>query len=90
MTGPHAGIVVGVLGQWASGKTEAASTLIRHLGGEGNVVSLSDRVLWISQLIKHMLDLDESEISVSVEEDGRRRLDSKLVTVWLRPDHFVK
>jgi dephospho-CoA kinase len=26
-------IIVGVLGQWASGKTEAARTLIRHLGG---------------------------------------------------------
>jgi hypothetical protein len=85
MTEPHAGIVVGVLGQWASGKSEAARTLVKHLGGEGNVVFLSDRVLWISQLINHMLELDDSEVSVSVEDDGRQRLDSELVTVWLRP-----
>ena len=31
-------IVVGVLGQWASGKSTAAKTLVSYLGGEENVV----------------------------------------------------
>ena len=90
MTEPDAPIIVGVLGQWASGKTEAARTVIRHLGGEGNVVFLSDRVLWVSQLIKHMLELEDSEFSVSVEDDGRQRLDSELATVWLRPGEDLR
>ena len=60
MTEPGAGIVVGVLGQWASGKTEAARTLIRHLGGEGKVVFLSDRGLFAGQAIQHLLDRDDS------------------------------
>ena len=48
MTETQAEIVVGVLGQWASGKAEAARTLIRHLGGEGPVVFLTDRALYDS------------------------------------------
>ena len=43
------GIIVGILGQWASGKTEGAKTLIRHLGGEDKVTFLTDRVLFASQ-----------------------------------------
>ncbi len=85
MTETHAGIVVGVLGQWASGKTEAARTLIRHLGGEDKVVFLTDRALFASQAVKHVLDLEDSEVVVSVDDDGRQRLDSELVTVWLAP-----
>jgi hypothetical protein len=82
--------MVGVLGQWASGKTEAARTLIEHLGGEGNVVFLSDRVLWISYWIEHMLKLDDSEVAVTIEADGRRRLDSELATVWLQPGEDLR
>ncbi|MFC2030898.1 hypothetical protein ACFLWA_09245, partial [Chloroflexota bacterium] len=85
MTDPHEGIVVGVLGQWASGKTEAARTLIGYFGGEGNVVFLSDRVLWVSLVIKHVLALEDSEIVLSVEDDGRQRLDCELFTIWLAP-----
>jgi hypothetical protein len=85
-----AGLVVGVLGQWASGKTEAARTLIRHLGGRDEVTFLSDRVLWISYLIQHVRALDDSEVSVSLEADERQRLDSELVTVWLRPGETLE
>jgi hypothetical protein len=85
MAESQAGIVVGVLGQWASGKTEAARTLIRHLGGEGKVVFLTDRALFAGQAIQHLLDHDDSEVTVRVEEDGRRRLDCELVTIWLNP-----
>jgi uridine kinase len=44
-------IVVGVLGQWASGKSTAARTLIRYLGGEGKVTFITDRELFIQSYI---------------------------------------
>jgi hypothetical protein len=84
------GIIIGVLGQWASGKTEAARTLLRHLGGEGKVVFLTDRVLFASQVIKHILELEGSQVTVSMEDDGRQRLDGKLVTVWLKPGEDLR
>jgi len=49
------GIIVGVLGQWASGKSTAARTLIRYLGGEGKVVFINDRDLFASQAFNHIL-----------------------------------
>jgi hypothetical protein len=81
----YAGVVVGVLGQWASGKTEAARTLIRHLGGEGEVVFLTDRALFASQAIKHVLEHRDSEVVVHIEDDGRQRFDCEPVTIWLDP-----
>jgi hypothetical protein len=84
------GIIVGVLGQWASGKTEAARTLVGHLGGEGKVTFLADRALFASQAVNHVLELEGSEVSVSVEDDGRQRLDSELVTVWLGPGEDLR
>lgn len=83
MMEPDEGIVVGVLGQWASGKTEAARTLIRHLGGEDKVTFLTDRVLFARQVVDHILGLEDSKIVVTVEADGRRRLDGELGVVWL-------
>jgi hypothetical protein len=90
MTRPDGGIVVGVLGQWASGKTEAARTLIRHLGGRGEVVFLTDRVLFASQAVDHILELEDSKVQVGMEDDGRKRLDSELVTIWLRPGEDLR
>ena len=90
MSESYAGVVVGVLGQWASGKTEAARTLIRHLGGEGNVVFLTDRALFASQAIKHLLELEDSEVAVRIEDDGRQRLDCDLLTIWLAPGEDLK
>ena len=69
---PRAGVVVGILGQWASGKTEAAKTLIRHLGGEDKVVFLTDRARFADQAINHILELEDSEVVVSVDDDGRQ------------------
>ena len=63
----------------------AARTLIRHLGGEGNVVFLTDRALFAGQAIKHVLGLDESEVVVRVEDDRRQQLDCDLLTIWLAP-----
>ena len=90
MTESDGGIIVGVLGQWASGKTEAARTLIRHLGGEGDVVFLTDRVLFARQAVNHILELEESDVTVSLEEDGRRRLEGELATVWLGPGEDLR
>ena len=84
------GIIVGVLGQWASGKTEAARTLVRHLGGEGKVVFLTDRVLFAGQVVNHILELEDSNVVVSTEDDGRQRLDGELATVWLGPGEDLR
>lgn len=90
MTKPDGGIIVGVLGQWASGKTEAARTLVRHLGGEGKVLFLTDRVLFASQVVNHILELEDSQVVVSMEYDGRQRLDGELATVWLGPGEDLR
>ena len=90
MIEPEGGVIVGILGQWASGKTEAARTLIRHLGGEGKVVFLTDRVLFASQAVKHILELDDSEVTVSIEDGGGQRFDSKLITIWLDPGEDLR
>jgi hypothetical protein len=84
------GIIVGVLGQWASGKTEAARTLIRYLGGRREVVFLTDRVFFASQAVNHILELYDSKVVESMEDDGRKRLDGELATVWLRPGEDLR
>jgi ABC-type oligopeptide transport system ATPase subunit len=78
-------IIVGVLGQWASGKSTVARTLIRYLGGEGEVVFIADAVLFAGQAVNHILELDDSEVRVGIEDDGRRRLEGEHATVWLDP-----
>ena len=78
-------IIVGVLGQWASGKSSAAAELLRHLGGESAAIFLSDRVTFASQAVNYILELDDSQVTSSFENDGRKRLDSGPVTVWLNP-----
>lgn len=90
MIEPGGGIIVGVLGQWASGKTEAARTLVRYLGGEGKVVFLTDRVLFASQVVNHILELEDSKVVVSIEDNGRQRLDGELATVWLGPGEDLR
>jgi len=83
-------IIVGILGQSASGKTAAARALVRHLGGEGKVVFLSDRVLFASQAVNHILELEDSKVVVSIEDDGRQRLDGELATIWLGPGEDLR
>ena len=84
------GLDVVIASPTASGKTEAAKTLVRHLGGVDNVVFLTDRVLFASQAINHILELDDSKVVVSTEDDGRRRLDGALATVWLGPGEDLR
>lgn len=85
MIEPEGGIAVGILGQWASGKSAAARTLIGYLGGEGEVTFITDRELFAGQAVKHILELDDSEIRRSIEDDGWQRLDGEHGTVWLSP-----
>lgn len=82
---PKGEIIVGILGQWASGKSTAARTLVEHLGGEGEVVFLNDVVFFASQAINHIVELEDSKVRCSTESDGRRRLEGELATVWLGP-----
>lgn len=78
-------IIVGILGQWASGKSTASRTLVEYLGGEGEVVFINDQILLIGQAVKYILGLDDSKVELSRENDGRQRLDTEQATVWLRP-----
>jgi hypothetical protein len=78
-------IIVGILGQWASGKSSAAKTLIRYLGGEDEVVFITDREFFTSQAVNHILELEDSKVIFSIENDGRQRLDGAYGTVWLDP-----
>ena len=84
------GVIVGVLGQWASGKTLAAKTLIQHLGGKEEVIFLTDRVLFASQVIDYISTLEESKLLVSVDDDGRRRYKGELAVLWLNPGEQLR
>jgi hypothetical protein len=85
MMEPYEPIVVGVLGQWASGKTVAARTLVDYLGGEEETIFITDRELISSQAVDHMLELSDAEVTESYESDGRKRLESEHVAIWLYP-----
>lgn len=90
MIEPEREIIVGILGQWASGKSTAAATLVGYLGGEGEVVFLTDRKLFASQAVNHILELEDSRVTSSIEDDGRQRLDGEHATVWLGPGEDLK
>lgn len=83
MNEPEGEIIVGILGQYASGKSTAARMLVRHLGGEDAVRFLTDRALFAGQVVSHMLEPGDIRVMSSLEEDGTRRLDSPHATVWL-------
>jgi DNA helicase HerA-like ATPase len=81
---PKGEIIVGVLGQYASGKSEAARSLIRYLGGKDEAIFINDRELLTRLAVDHLLELDEAQVTSTMEEDGTQRLDGKLATIWLR------
>ena len=66
MIGSEGEIIVGVLGQWASGKSTAARTLVEYLGGEGRVVFINDQELVASQAVNHILELEDSKVKLSI------------------------
>ena len=90
MIEPEGGVIVGVLGQWASGKSTAASTLVEHLGGEGEVVFINDQLLFAGQVFSYIRELEPSKVVSSVEDDGRQRLGGERATIWLRPGEDLR
>lgn len=78
-------IIVGILGQWASGKSSAAKILINYLGGEGKTIFITDREFLVQQAVDYILGPESSKINISIEDDGRKRLDGEHGTIWLKP-----
>jgi hypothetical protein len=85
MTGRDGNIVVGVLGQWASGKSTAVRTLVQHLGGEGEVVVLNDAALLGQQVADYVLEQRDCTAKPSIEDDGSQRWEAEYANVWLAP-----
>ncbi len=83
MAEPRGEIVVGILGQWASGKSTAAKTLISYLGGENEVVFIADRELLAGLAVNHILELEDSKVRHFIEEDGRQLVAGELSIVYL-------
>ena len=84
------GIIVGILGQWASGKSTAAGTLVGYLGGEEEVAFITDRDLFAGQAVKYLLELEDSQVTCTLEDDGTRRLEGEYAAVWLGPGEDLK
>lgn len=78
-------VIVGILGQWASGKSTAAEILVDHLGGKDEVVFLTDRPLMAGQALERILECDEDKIKRSIVEDGLQRIEGGVAIVFLRP-----
>ena len=79
-------VIIGVLGQWASGKSTAARTLVDHLGGPDEVIFITDRVLLGQHVVNHVLQSEKSEVTRTIEADGSLRLAGPLATFWLPAD----
>lgn len=78
-------VKVGVLGQWASGKSTAVRILTDYLGGASQVVFINDRELLGDQVINYIRELDDSQLTLSLQEDGTKRLEGQRATVYLGP-----
>ena len=87
---PEGEITVGVLGQWASGKTSASRTLIRYLGGADKVAFINDQYLFAGQVVQYLLELEDSQVTCTLEDDGTRRLEGEYAKVWLGPGEDLK
>ena len=68
-------IMVGILGQWASGKSTAARIRVEFLGGEDEVVFLIDRSLIAGLALEHALEGDSTRVRRIFEEDGLQRIE---------------
>ena len=90
MIEPEGRFIFGILGQWASGKSTAARTLVGYLGGEGKGVFINDQHLFAGQVVNHILELGASKVVSTIEDDGRQRLDGERATIWLRPGEDLR
>ena len=84
MADPKTEIFVGILGQWASGKSTAAKTLVNYLGGKDEVIFITDRELLAKQAVDHILESDESKIIHKIDESGES-FEGELSVVYLHP-----
>jgi hypothetical protein len=87
---PKSETIVGILGQWASGKSTAARILVNYLGGEDEATFITDRVLVAGQAVNHILELGDAKVKLRIEDDGRQRLEGDLASVWLGPGEDLK
>jgi hypothetical protein len=83
-------IIVGVLGQWASGKSTAARILIDYLGGDDQVVFLNDQVAVTTQVVSYVLGLGKGPVSSVAIEGGLVRWGDERAGVWLRPGEDLR
>jgi hypothetical protein len=83
--GGEKNVVVGVLGQWASGKTTAAKTMVDHLGGPEEVIFLTDRKLLGAQVTDYIRQLPEMDLTRTVDDVGCQKLAGPLMSVRLQP-----
>lgn len=83
--GGASNVVVGVLGQWASGKSTAAKLLVDHLGGQDRVNFLDDRQLVAAQAVEYIRQLPEAQLTRSVDADGLCIIEGPLMSVRLQP-----
>ena len=90
MTPQGGEIVVGILGQWASGKSSAAKTLISYLGGEDKVIFITDREILAGLAVNYILELEDTEVKYIVDSDGTQRFEGELVTIYLAPGEDLK
>ena len=85
MKKPGEELVIGILGQWASGKSTGAKTLINHLGGKDQVIFITDRELLATLAVNHILHLDKSKVRSSIDRDGKQQITGEHAIVCLEP-----
>jgi len=84
MVNPGEEIMVGVMGQWGSGKSTASAALVERLGGPDQVVFITDRELLAGQAVDYIRGLDETEARRIITPDGTIKLEGDLAAVFLR------
>ena len=78
-------IIVGILGQWACGKSTAVKTLVNYLGGDDAVIFINDRALLAEQAVKHILESEPNQLKITMDTDGHKRYEGEHATVYLNP-----
>lgn len=84
MVNPGEEIIVGVMGQWGSGKSTASAALVEHLGGPDQVVFITDRELLARQAVDYIKGLDETKARRIITPGGTIKLEGDLAAVFLR------
>ena len=82
--------IVGVLGQWASGKSAAADALCRYLGGEGEVTFITDRELLARQAVNHILEFEDTKVKHSIDDEGNQRFEGELATLFIGSEETLE